>query len=228
MTYLTKNLAFFGSLDGMRASCAEKMCAEKSLPSQALPRQLPQRGSQAVKFVAEVLSVMRKFPAVLLALPLGELSPQVTERAYAVALSAKGVKCNKKLSRRAAASAGSRSGSCRLPLRPLPVKMQCRSVRRRSGIVLLKIIFPLIMAKAHAAAIENRPARSANAYRASTRSNRSFAASTASLLPKATRTPPDSTSDRAAACALSRAASTLHSALRSAARISSVMPQKYR
>ena len=27
---------------------------------------------------------MRKFPAVLLALPLGELSPQVTERAYAV------------------------------------------------------------------------------------------------------------------------------------------------
>ena len=50
-------------------------------PSQALPRQLPQRGSQAVKFVAEVLSVMRKFSAVLLALPLGELSPQVTERA---------------------------------------------------------------------------------------------------------------------------------------------------
>ena len=32
---------------------------------------------------------MRKFPAVLLALPLGELSPQVTERAHAVALSAK-------------------------------------------------------------------------------------------------------------------------------------------
>ena len=31
--------------------------------------------------VAKVLSVMRKFPAVLLALPLGELSPQVTERA---------------------------------------------------------------------------------------------------------------------------------------------------
>lgn len=66
------------------------------------------------------------------------------------------------------------------------------------------------------------------AYSVSTRSNRSFAASTASLLPKATRTPPDSTSDRAAACALSRAASTLHSALRSAASISSVMPQKYR
>ena len=63
-----------------------KMCAEKSSPSQALPRQLPQRGSQAVKFVAEVLSVMRKFPAVLLALPLGELSPQVTERAQAVNL----------------------------------------------------------------------------------------------------------------------------------------------
>ena len=139
-----------------------------------------------------------------------------------------GVQPTKKLSRRAAASAGSRRGSCRLPLRPLLVKMQCRSVRRRSGIALLKIFFPLIMAKAHAAAIQNRPARSANAYSVSTRSNRSFAASTASLLPKATRTPPESTSDRVAACALSRAASTLHSALRSAARISSVMPQKYR
>ena len=29
-----------------------------------------------------------------------------------------------------------------------PVKMQCRSVRRRSGIALLKIIFPLNMARA--------------------------------------------------------------------------------
>ena len=42
-------------------------------PSQALPRQLPQRGSQAVTFVAEALSVMRKLPAVLLPLPLGEV-----------------------------------------------------------------------------------------------------------------------------------------------------------
>ena len=50
-------------------------------PSQALPRQLSQGESQAVMLVANVLSVMRKFPAVLLALPLGELSPQVTERA---------------------------------------------------------------------------------------------------------------------------------------------------
>ena len=41
----------------------------------------PQRGSQGLRPVAEVLGVMRKFPAVLLALPLGELSPQVTERA---------------------------------------------------------------------------------------------------------------------------------------------------
>ena len=46
----------------------------------------PQRGSQAITFVAKVL---RKLPAVLLALPLGELSPKVTERAHAVALSAK-------------------------------------------------------------------------------------------------------------------------------------------
>ena len=115
----------------------------------------PQRGSQAINLDAKGLSAMRKIPAVLLALPLGELAkPEaLTERAYAVALSAKGVKCNKKLSRRAAASAGSRRGSCRLPLRPLPVKMQCRSVRRRSGIAPLKIIFPLIMDKAHAAAI---------------------------------------------------------------------------
>ena len=41
----------------------------------------PQRGSQAITFVAKVLGAMRKLPAVLLALPLGELSPQVTERA---------------------------------------------------------------------------------------------------------------------------------------------------
>ena len=41
----------------------------------------PQGGSQAVKFITKVLGAMRKFLAVLLALPLGELSPQVTERA---------------------------------------------------------------------------------------------------------------------------------------------------
>ena len=51
------------------------------MPSQALPRQLSQRESQAVKFITKVLGITRKFPAVLLALPLGELSPQVTERA---------------------------------------------------------------------------------------------------------------------------------------------------
>ena len=156
-----------------------------------------------------------KFPATAKAVPLGKVAASEVSR-------------RKGCSRRAAASAGSRRGSCRLPLRPLLVKMQCRSVRRRSGIALLKIFFPLNMRKANAERIQNRPARSANAYSVSTRSNRSFAASTASLLPKATRTPPESTSDRAAACALSRAASTLHSALRSAARISSVMPQKYR
>ena len=58
-------------------------------PSQALPRQLPQGGSQAVKFSTKVLGAMRKFPAVLLALPLGELSPKVTERAHAVSPIAK-------------------------------------------------------------------------------------------------------------------------------------------
>ena len=34
----------------------------------------PQGGSQAVKFSTKVLVIMRKFPAVLLALPLGELA----------------------------------------------------------------------------------------------------------------------------------------------------------
>ena len=43
-------------------------------PSQALPRQLSQRESQAVKFIAKVLGVMWKLPGVLLALPLGELA----------------------------------------------------------------------------------------------------------------------------------------------------------
>ena len=60
-------------------------------PSQALPRQLSQRESQAVKLVAKVLSAMRSFTAVDLALPLGELSkPQaLTERAHAVSPVAK-------------------------------------------------------------------------------------------------------------------------------------------
>ena len=42
-------------------------------PSQALPRQLPRRGSQDLKPVAKVSGAMRKFPAVLLPLPLGEV-----------------------------------------------------------------------------------------------------------------------------------------------------------
>ena len=46
---------------------------EERAPSQALPRQLPQRGSQAVTFVAKVLGAMRKLPVVLLPLPLGEV-----------------------------------------------------------------------------------------------------------------------------------------------------------
>ena len=58
-------------------------------PSQALPRQLSQRESQAVKFSTKVLGIMRKFPAVPLPLPLGEVSPQVTERAHAVSSVAK-------------------------------------------------------------------------------------------------------------------------------------------
>ena len=72
-------------------SCSAAFCESAALrarllpwgnkPSQALPRQLSQGESQGLRFVAEVLKAMRKLPAVLLALPLGELSPQVTERA---------------------------------------------------------------------------------------------------------------------------------------------------
>ena len=43
------------------------------MPSQALPRQLSQRESQGLMLIAEVLSAMRKHPAVLLPLPLGEV-----------------------------------------------------------------------------------------------------------------------------------------------------------
>ena len=62
MTYLTKNLEFFSNLDGMQAICAEK-CLWKNSPSQALPRQLPRRGSQAVKLIAKVICVMGKLLA---------------------------------------------------------------------------------------------------------------------------------------------------------------------
>ena len=55
-----------------RGAAWESFC--QSVPSQALPRQLSRRESQAVKFIAKVLGIMRKLPAVLLALPLGELA----------------------------------------------------------------------------------------------------------------------------------------------------------
>ena len=42
-----------------------------------------------------------------------------------------------------------------------PVKMQCRSVRRRSGIALLKIIFPLNMRRATRSAFQIVPRASA-------------------------------------------------------------------
>ena len=49
----------------------------------------PQRESQGLRLVAKVSGVKRKFPAVLLPLPLGEVSPQVMERAHAVSTVAK-------------------------------------------------------------------------------------------------------------------------------------------
>ena len=51
-----------------------RCAAMPGTPSQALPRQLSQRESQAVKFITKVLGIIRKYPAVLLALPLGELA----------------------------------------------------------------------------------------------------------------------------------------------------------
>ena len=45
----------------------------RGAPSQALPRQLSRRESQGLRLVAKALGVMRKFPVVLLPLPLGEV-----------------------------------------------------------------------------------------------------------------------------------------------------------
>ena len=81
-----QNCLFTGGVVEGNCICSAAFCESAALriassPSQALPRQLSQRESQAITFVAKVLGETRKFPAVLLALPLGELSPQVTERA---------------------------------------------------------------------------------------------------------------------------------------------------
>ena len=54
-----------------------------AIPSQALPRQLPRRGSQGLRLVAKALGVMRKFPAVLLALPLRKDFPRAGGRCRA-------------------------------------------------------------------------------------------------------------------------------------------------
>ena len=68
-----QNLPLSGEVD-LRSKDGEGSLQQAPSPSQALPRQLPQRGSQAVRFIAKVLGITRKFPAVLLALPLGELA----------------------------------------------------------------------------------------------------------------------------------------------------------
>ena len=59
-----------GKVPGSHAKCA----GAPDSPSQALPRQLSQRESQAVSLDAKVLGIIRKFPAVLLPLPLGEVA----------------------------------------------------------------------------------------------------------------------------------------------------------
>ncbi len=48
----------------------------RGTPSQALPRQLSQRESQGLRLVAKALGVMRKFPVVLLPLPLRKDFPR--------------------------------------------------------------------------------------------------------------------------------------------------------
>ena len=54
-------------------------CSNVSSPSQALPRQLPRGGSQAVRLVAKALGALRKFPTVLLPLPLRKDFPRPGE-----------------------------------------------------------------------------------------------------------------------------------------------------
>ena len=55
-----------------KRGAAERFPADlqRAEPSQALPRQLPRRGSQAVRLVAEVLGAMRKLPSAAKKLPL--------------------------------------------------------------------------------------------------------------------------------------------------------------
>ena len=144
MTYPTKNLAFFGILDGMQAICAEKYLWKKARPlmrsrarfpllssavtsSPGAGEVFPQRGSQAINLNAKVLSAMRKIPAVLLALPLGELAKPtaLTERAHAASLVTNVSKAIKNF----AATTKSR------PLEGVLHK-KCRAVSRPSGIAL--------------------------------------------------------------------------------------------
>ena len=54
-------------------------CSNAGSPSQALPRQLPRGGSQAVRLVAKALGALRKFPTVLLPLPLRKDFPRPGE-----------------------------------------------------------------------------------------------------------------------------------------------------
>ena len=83
-------LTIFSGLNPLRRSRARfPLLSPAVTSSPGTGEVFPLRESQAVKFITKVLGIMRKLPAVLLALPLGELSPQVTERAHAVALSAK-------------------------------------------------------------------------------------------------------------------------------------------
>ena len=71
---LKYNTTHRGSCQHFLTSFFQILCGGGQTPSQALPRQLPQRGSQAVKFVAKALGSMRKFSAALLPLPLGEVA----------------------------------------------------------------------------------------------------------------------------------------------------------
>ncbi|MBD9003543.1 MAG: hypothetical protein EGR21_03870 [Faecalibacterium prausnitzii] len=64
----------------MELKLHEWLKKEWNEPSQALPRQLSQRESQGLRLVAKALGAMRKFSAVLLPLPLGEVDANVVSR----------------------------------------------------------------------------------------------------------------------------------------------------
>ena len=113
---------------------------QASSPSQALTRQLSQRESHWRNHT--LYASAGNFTAMPRPLPLGEVDLRSKD--------GEGEDTNRSaaLSQKAARQM---QFSVATPL----VKMQCRSVRRRSGIALLKIIFPLFMRRATRSALKS-------------------------------------------------------------------------